>query len=266
MGIIRTDTWLEEHFSNPMELCKLASPDVDNHAQYYQYLRRFGMYQPSRTTHDMFSKLKELKAWEHMKKFYTKYKKMWRAPEVDVYIFPIEPTRQFMRDLKGRSGLTFPRKIFLFLSPVDDVKIWESLLVHEFHHAVRMKRYKKDPEEYTLLDSLMFEGLAEHAVQKYCGKEYTAEWLGFYEQDHLQHFWNRVYKDHLQLKKKHQLHDDLLFGRRGIPNMMGYALGGEIVKEYVRKQPLTVQESFNISSDRILENSHYNSDIEEASE
>lgn len=266
MGVIRTDNWMDEHFFNPLELCKLASPDVENHAHYYQYLRRFGMYQPSRGTHDMYTRLKELKAWEHMEKFYAKYKRLWKAPEVDIYIFPIEPTRQFMVDLKGRSGLTFPNKIFLFLSPADDVKVWESLLVHEYHHAVRMNRYKKDPEEYSLLDSLIFEGLAEHAVQKYCGKEYTADWLGFYDQDQLQHFWNRVYKEHLELKKEHPLHDNLLFGRRGIPNMMGYALGADIVKEYAGKKPLTVHESFKVPSERIVENNRaYTRETEQAS-
>ncbi|RST75222.1 hypothetical protein D4T97_008160 [Siminovitchia acidinfaciens] len=252
MGVIRTDLWMDEHFYNPMELCKLASPEVKNHAHYYQYLRKFGMYQPSRRTHDMFSRLKEQKAWEHIGKFYKKYKDMWNAHDVGIYIFPIEPSRQFMSELKGRSGLTFPRKIFLFLSPVEDLKIWESLVVHEYHHAVRMERFKKDPKDYHLLDSLVFEGLAEHAVKKYCGKDYIADWMTLYKRDQLQHYWNRIFKEHLQLEKAHPLHDDLLFGRRGIPKMMGYAIGADLVKGYEGEQPLTVHDSFEISSEKIL--------------
>lgn len=261
MGVIRTDEWLDEHFFNPLELCKLASPEVENHAQFYQYLRRFGMYQPTRRTQEQFHQLKEQKAWEHIEKFYNKYKRLWNAPEVDVYIFPIEPTRQFMAELKGRSGLTFPKKIFLFLSPTEDVKIWESLVVHEYHHAVRMNRYKKDPDDYNLLDSLVFEGLAEHAVLKYCGREYTADWLNFYKRDHLQRYWDRLYKDHVKLKKNLPLHDDLLFGRKGIPRMMGYAIGADIVKGYEGEKPLTVQDSFEIPSERLLldKNMYYKS-------
>ncbi|GIN19231.1 MAG TPA: hypothetical protein DEO65_09855 [Bacillus bacterium] len=267
MGVIQTDAWMDEHFFNPLELCNLASPDVENHAQYYQYLRRFGMYQPSRRTYEMFTRLKEQEAWQHVEKYYKKYKKLWKGPDVDIYIFPIEPTRQFMLEMKGRSGLTFPDKIFLFLSPVDDVKIWESLLVHEYHHAARMNRYNKDPEDYNLLDSLIFEGLAEHAVQKYCGKEYTADWMRLYERDHLQHYWNRVYKERLQLSKKHPFHDDLLFGRKGIPRMMGYALGADIIMGYEGKHPLTVQESFNIPSEKILlDKNTYYGETEQASE
>lgn len=266
MGVIRTDKWLDEHFFSPLELCKLASPEIENHTRYYQYLRRFGMYQPSRGTHEMFHRLKEQKAWEHVEEFYNKYKKLWKAPDVDVYIFPLEPTRQFMAELKGRSGLTFPSKIFLFLSPVEDTKVWESLVVHEYHHAVRMNRYKKDPDEYHLLDSLVFEGLAEHAVRKYCGREYISSWNGVYNQEHLQRYWNRMYKDQLHVKKGHPLHDDLLFGRRGIPRMMGYAIGAGIVKGYEGKKPLTVKESFSIPSEYLIsENNTFYGTEEQAS-
>lgn len=263
MGVIRTDLWMDENFYKPAELCKLASPEIENHAHYYQYLRRFGMYQPSRGTHEMFSRLKEQKAWEHIEKFYKKYKGMWEAPDVDIYLFPIEPSRQFMSELKGRSGLTFPRKIFLFLSPSEDLKVWESLIVHEYHHAVRMERFKKDPKDYHLLDSLVFEGLAEHAVKKYCGKDYTAEWMSLYKSEQLQYYWDRMYKEHLRLNKNHPLHDDLLFGRRGIPKMMGYAMGANLVKRYKGEQPLTVYDSFDISSEKFLSDKNINDGTQE---
>lgn len=256
-GIIRTDKWMDEQFQDPVQLCALASPDIENHAHYYRYLQKFGMYQPSKRTHDIFTKLKEQQAWEHIREIYMKYKKLWNAPDVDVYIFPVQPSRTFMADLKGRSGVTFPGQIFLFLSNLSDLKLWESLFIHEFHHAVRMARFKKDPEDYHLLDSLAFEGLAEHAVLKYCGKDYSAEWMRRYQRKQLLHYWNRIYKRQLELKKNDPLHDDLLFGRKGIPHMMGYAMGADIVTGYENEdEPLSVQRSFDIPSETLI--SHHN--------
>lgn len=250
MGVISTDEWLKESFDRPLELCEKSYPNAKNPGHFYQYARKFGMYRPSRKTYELFLSLKEQKAWDHIQSFYDHYRVLWQGPDVKLYIFPVEPIHPFITDFKGRSGLTFPDSIFLFLSPVKDVKLWESLVVHEYHHAVRMNRFQKDPKEYHLLDSLVFEGLAEQAVRKYCGKSYNAEWMDSFSRDQLQFYWKRFFEKHLYVKKDHPLHDDLLFGgKRGLPAMTGYAIGSEIVKGY---KPLTVLNSFELPSEKFL--------------
>lgn len=253
MGIIETNEWLEKNFYHPEHICGLAYAPEEG-SRFYRYLRQFGMYEPSRTTFALFHELKKQNAWEKIDEIYQKYHQKWKKHDVDIYIFPINPTRQFLQGLKGRSGAAFPKKLFLFLSPTEDRKNWESLFVHEYHHSTRMHHYKKVPEDYHLLDSLVFEGLAEHAVQKYCGKEYLSEWTGKYSPDMLRAYWERHYKPNLELKKHHPRHDQLLFGGRGVPVMMGYAIGADLVKGYKGRKPLTVQHSFQIPSEEILSN------------
>lgn len=259
MGIIETNDWLEQHFFNPEHICGMAYSEDKEGGRFYQYLRRFGMYEPSRATFGFFEELKRQNAWEKIGNIYQKYYNKWKQHDIDIYIFPINPTRQFLEGLKGRSGAAFPKKLFLFLSPTEDEKTWESLFVHEYHHATRMHHYKKDADHYHLLDSLVFEGLAEQAVQKYCGKEYQSEWVKQYSPDMLRVFWERHYQPNLERKKNHPLHDQLLFGSGPVPPMMGYAIGADLVKGYKGRRPLTVQYSFQIPSEEILaNNSRYN--------
>ncbi len=257
-GVVRTDKWLEQHFYSPREICHLASPNSKGAVHFYRYLKRFGMYEPSAVTRRMFEQLKEQKAWEKVEKYYERYRKCWNGPNVKIYIFPLQPTNHFIHYFQGRSGVTFPNKIFLFLSPTSDRKNWESVFVHEYHHATRMCKYDKQFADYDLLDSLIFEGLAEHAVLKYCGKKYVSKWMTRYEKDELSYYWKQLYKRKIKITKKDPEHQLLLFGGKGIPMLMGYAIGAELIKSFKGKEQLTVQQSFTIPSETILNNNELN--------
>lgn len=234
----------------------MANPSVKDSNDFYRYLTKFGMYRPSGRALDLVTKLKEQEAWKKIEKYYTVYRKKWGGPDVDIYIFPIDiSNRYFMRSLKGRSGLAFQNKLFLFLSPETDEKNWESLIVHEYHHASRMTKYQKSSDNYTLLDSIVFEGLAEHAVLKYCGKEYAASWTEAYQPSTLKHYWKQSYAPHLDVKRDDAAHDKLLYGRKGIPNMMGYAMGYELIKGC--ELALTMQDSLSISSKALLKGNSF---------
>ncbi|MBS4210642.1 DUF2268 domain-containing putative Zn-dependent protease [Bacillus sp. FJAT-50079] len=257
MGIIKTDEWLEEHFTNPFKLCELAVPEVDSRSFYY-YVKRFGMYEPSEQTRDVVKKLKEQDVWNKVDRFYRLYKKKWSGPEVDIYIFPIDLHQSFFRErLKGRSGLAYKNKIFLFLTDEKDEKGWEALFIHEYHHAARMAKQKKEISEYTLLDSLMIEGLAEHAVLLYCGKKFTARWENDFSSEMLKYYWKHIYEPNVAANRESVLHDDLLLGRRRIPRMMGYAIGGKLVDGYLRNNSLSIKESFDIQAEKLLVNNHF---------
>ncbi|MBS4221331.1 DUF2268 domain-containing protein [Lederbergia citrea] len=236
----------------------MANPDVKDGNDFYRYLTQFGMYRPSREALRSVGKLEEEKVWEKIENIYTKYRKKWRGPDVDIYIFPInQSNRMFIQQLKGRSGLAFPHKLFLFISDGLDDKNLEALVVHEYHHAARMNNYKKNNNDYTLLDSLLFEGLAEHAVLKCCGVAYTAEWTKQYSPDRLKYYWNHSYEQNLQITRENRLHDDLLFGRRRVPKMMGYSMGYELAKGYIKNNQLTIIDSLKIPSEKLLVNNKF---------
>lgn len=233
MGIIRTDVWMEEAFSKPELFLETIKQGREDPEDFYHYLQRFGMYRPSRQAEQIFTALKKAGAWEKIGEYHAKYKKLWNGPDPDIYIFPVRNGNGFnFGRSRGKSGVTLPGAVFLFLAPVRDRKEWEALFVHEYHHAARMSRLKKPPRDYTLLDSLVFEGLAEHAVLEYVGEEYVSETSKRYSEKQKKHAWQQFFKKYLAAGKEEKIHDDLLFGRKYVPPMMGYALGYHLIEKY----------------------------------
>ncbi|MED1202507.1 DUF2268 domain-containing protein [Heyndrickxia acidicola] len=254
MGVIRTDKWLDEHFYKPIDLLKKTSSfRTDEVSGFYDYLKFFGMYQPSGHSKVVYEELKTVKAWEIIENLYLKYKKIFNGPEVNIYIFPINVTnRQLMRQTNGKSGVTIEKDLYLFLSPLADKKEWEALFIHEYHHAARIQKLRKKPFDFTLLDSMVLEGLAEHAVEEYCGEKYVAKMSKGHSDKLLKRFWNSDFKGRLNVLKKERIHDDLLFGKRLVPHMMGYALGYKIIEEYKKNYPFSTQEKIDIPSKDLL--------------
>jgi len=254
-GVIRTDKWLDESFNTPEEICSRTrgTSNLRKDRGFYQYLKSFGMYQPSSFNKNIFEALKEGSYWQKVNRLYEKYKNLWNGPEVNIYIFPINGVnRQLMRQTNGKSGVTFEKNLYLFLSPLQDLKELEALFVHEYHHAARMNNLQKMPLDYTLLDSLILEGLAETAVEEYCGEKYLAEWTRGYSEKLLERFWKSDFKERLMINRRNWMHDDLLFGRKFVPRMMGYALGYKIISEYKKNHPFSIEKTLATPSENLL--------------
>lgn len=207
------------------------------------------MYKPNHRTRKTLEKLEEGKFWSVIEGIYLKYKRKWKGPDIPILIFPMDHSNsRLMREGNGKSGLSFIDKMFLFLTPVEDEKELEALFVHEYHHVCRMQALKKNPEEYTLLDSIILEGLAEHAVAENCGEKYTGEWSRRYSTTVLAGFWEKELKEKLSIKRNDRQHDELLFGLGSNPRLLGYAMGYEIVKQYKQHGNFTEKTSFKIPS------------------
>lgn len=255
MGTIGTNKWLEEQLTSPIRVCEKLVPYFDGISakEIYHQLEGFGMYRHSRTALHTFEVLKERKTWEMVEEIYQGYRKKWRGPDVPLFIFPIDQSGGlFQRRDKKKSGVSFPDKLFLFLSPLDDIKEIEALFVHEYHHVCRLNKLNKDLKEYTLLDSLIIEGLAEYAVLKSCGKDYLAEWCQLYSKDQLESFWKKYLQKNLDIRKNEKAHDDLLYGKSRIPDLLGYSAGFAMVNEYFETHRYTAQLSFSIPAARFL--------------
>lgn len=252
MGVLRTDKW-EERSQHPLAICKRAVPDEDER-RFYQYLRNFGMYKPDKEIEVKWKELAELDVWQEVGRFLQTYRSQWRGPDVDIFIFPIDQTNaMLMRNSKGRSGLAFKDKMFLFLSGQTDKIDRESLFVHEYHHVVRMNRLKKLSSQYTLLDSLVFEGLAEYAVKTYCGESSLADWTHRHDEASMRAYWKRMYEPNLEILKKDPRHDELLFGsKRQLPHLLGYSMGYWLVSSYMKRRKVRITETFSLPSERIL--------------
>lgn len=247
MGVEKTDIWLKDSFEHPTEMCKRMSKFQKKIEleRFYQYLVQFGMYRPNSESKRVYEELKKVGIWEKVQTIYEKYKKDWNGPEVPIYIFPIDMGSRFLfKSNHSKSGVSFQDKIFLFLSNLEDSQELEALFIHEYHHVCRMKGLNKPLNDYTLLDSIIMEGLAEDAVHEHLGKKYVANWSRELTNEQFHHFWNKYIKKHLSIKKNDSLHDHLLFGKGFVPKMLGYTCGYHVIRKYRKQEHFSKKASF----------------------
>lgn len=256
MGIIRTDRWLEEDYSRPTKLCERLQPYFKGQSpdEIYSQLMKFGMYRPSWGSKRNLDEMINYKAWNQVEKLFFKYKNKWSGPDIPVFLFPLEQSGGFLfrRGGRNKAGVSYPDKMFLFLSRYDDPKEIEALLVHEYHHVCRMRALNKKMEEYTLLDSIIIEGLAEYAVYKNCGKSYLANWCSMYSERELDAYWSRILEKHLKKKRTDRIHDELLYGGGRVPPLLGYSMGYNIIGKFYETENYSTKLSFVTPAENYL--------------
>lgn len=256
MVVVRTDEWLDKEFSNPVGICKrfLKEFNETEAKPIYDYLSSFGMYSPNRASFQTYERMKEKKVWETIHRIYEKYRGKWNGPRVTIYIFPISKSSNlFFRETKShKSGVSFPDRVFLFIGDLKDELELESLFVHEYHHVCRIRKQKEDPSEFTFLDSMILEGLAEWQVEKSCGANYLADWCHYYSREDIEMYMKRFIKSNLHVKKTDPLHDRLLFGLGVYPKLLGYACGYYLVRSYYKENYFSTKTSFTISGKQFI--------------
>jgi uncharacterized protein YjaZ len=260
MGIIRTDQWLQKEFDRPERICERLAPYFKTQSAHkvYKELLNFGMYQPSRLSWYSYEKMVDDEMWSTMNKIYQSYSQKWSGPDIPVFLFPLDQNGGFFRKAeRTKSGVSFRDKMFLFLSPDVDEKEAEALFVHEYHHICRLNKLKGNVHEYSLLDSIVIEGLAEYAVLKNCGKNYLADWCTMYSERQIGQFWERFLKKNLSVTKKESLHDELLYGHGRYPKLVGYAAGFSIVSEYYKDHSYSIKKSFILPAGNFLKGTKY---------
>lgn len=252
MSIEKTELWLDEHFDDPIKICSrlASSSNKKDAAELYDYLVSFGMYQPNPIAKEMFHRLKAEDSWSKVENIYVKYKTKWSGPDIPVYIFPLKKTR--FAKIDHKSGVSFKNKMFLFLTPSLAEKELEALIVHEYHHICRLKYLAKPYHEFTLLDSILMEGFAEYAVTKFCGKNYNAKWISYYNNEELDYYWKKYFMKNLQAKKSEPIHDAILFGKGRFPDLIGYAAGYRLINLLYKKKSFTFRETFTIKEDEVM--------------
>jgi uncharacterized protein YjaZ len=251
MGVEDTATWLKESINEPIKICEKISNNErkENPEKLYEYLTQFGMYRPNAKQTKIFEALEERQIWDKVKSLFQKYKKMWKGPDIPIYIFPIGNGSGLFQSPQSKSGVSFPDKLFLFLSDFEDERELEALFIHEYHHICRLNGLKKSIDEYTLLDSLIMEGLAEDAVHEILGSKYVAKWSKMLSEKNFKFYMDKYLENHLTIKKGTPKHDQLLFGKGLFPNMLGYTCGYHIVRSFRLKNSYSTRESFVLESE-----------------
>ncbi|MET3698365.1 uncharacterized protein YjaZ [Bacillus oleivorans] len=239
MAVIQTDKWYENadaNFDNILEKLPFKSHSISIN-ELENILLTHGLHPNFNSGKNLIKILQNKEIWRLIKFYYQKYKRIWKGPDIPIYILPMNTrSRSLMRDTNGKSGVAFPEALYLFLSDQPTKKEIEALFVHEYHHACRFQAIKNKVPYLTLLDSLVMEGLAEHAVLEYCGKNYIAKWSRMYSEDQLKYWWKRWFYPNLSTRREKKLHDLLLYGRKMFPTMVGYSVGFFLISEFRKEE------------------------------
>jgi uncharacterized protein YjaZ len=255
MSVIPTDKWLTKYYEHPIKMCEKLEPYFKGVTarEIYQYLQSFGMYRPYKNGRKVIEKLQKKKAWTFIEHQYNKLQKTWSGPKTNVFIFPSDSfNRQIQRDFNGKSGLAFQDKIFLFLSEDNDEIEMKALFTHEYNHVCRLALSKKPEEQYTLLDSVIMEGLAESAVKELVGERYVASWTTYYKEEQLKNIWQNIIKPNLHIPKTDHRHRKILYGRNFYPKMSGYCVGYFLVQHVLKKKKWKTKDLLSLESEKIL--------------
>jgi len=244
MKIERTDEWMLEE-ENPLILCKKLEPFFEPYPfdAIHQHLFRHGMYHKPKKSKDHSNrilKMRKKNIWQGLEMEACKLKDKWNGPDIPIFIFLSDANNTVMREkLKGRSGIAFKDKLILFVSEFNEPDDLRTLLTHEYHHTVRLNRLSKPEATFTLLDSIIMEGLAENAVREQYGSNKTAYWTSLYPEEELTKIWTQFIQPNLSLKKSDPKHHLLLHGHKQFPEMAGYCCGYDLVKNYMKQNNLT---------------------------
>ena len=183
-----------------------------------------------------------LDVWALAKRQLDDLKQQWNGPPTNVAILPIQHGYV-------KNGVAYPHGICLFVSPHTSIKEFLALITHEYHHICRQFYYTDQP---TLLDAVIMEGLAEHAVESLFGEHAVSSWTKRYSLEMVTDYWHAHFLEHLPVRGLHN-HQHFLFGDgQQLPAHIGYCMGYRIVEAFLTKNPLlTTQQLLPISSEEI---------------
>ncbi|SFA45797.1 Uncharacterized protein YjaZ [Anoxybacillus pushchinoensis] len=238
MGVVNTKHWFERDLWR-----EKIKEDVQRHLFTYGMARR--------NQGEIMKQLEQKNVWAFVAKKFAELKKEWNGPDVPIYILPADATnRTLQHEFGGKSGVAFRDQLFLFLLPHLSNEHIYALLIHEYHHVCRLHVDPKDEREYTLIDRIVMEGLAEHAVYERLGSEYVAKWTTYYTEEQLKKFTKKWIVPNMSLRPDDARYRAILYGLSFYPRMLGYAVGYEIVKRASTKKKMI--ELFAMPSEEIF--------------
>ncbi|RDY69869.1 hypothetical protein DXT76_16215, partial [Halobacillus trueperi] len=189
MSTVNTKKWVERF----VERCRaqkglLKQPDIiqrevickplqnffpERPMEEIQYLLLpYGMFKAKewRQLQDTLKQMENNRIWNIVDQEIKYLKRIWKGPNVPVFIFPITNAHlSSERRPFRKNGVAFEKALFLFVAPDLPENEIKALLAHEYNHLCRLKKIKQGMDELTLEESVIIEGLGEYAVQELYG-------------------------------------------------------------------------------------------------
>ncbi|MFS0672224.1 DUF2268 domain-containing protein [Ornithinibacillus sp. 179-J 7C1 HS] len=256
MTVIQTDKWLEKSYDKPEKIFqKLAEMfNLEDYREIASILIKNGMYQkPEKNGENLINTLKNKNVWQIIKKEEQYLQKEWSGKNVPIFIFPSNSYNWKIKEhYKGRTGLAFHDKLFLFISDETTEEELKALFTHEYNHICRLYQDPKKERNYSLLDVVILEGIAENAVLERFGAKPLAPWTSYYSESELKEIWNDLIFPNKDLSKTSRKSTNLLYGNSFYPEMAGYCVGYYLVKQYVKKTGIRTKDLIKIPAEKIV--------------
>jgi len=145
---------------------------------------------------------------------------------IEIYVFPSYSS--FIKNKMNRSAgySSWENCILIFIDSTCEnwKEFLPSTITHEYLHAITHHYHKWE----TLLDSLIFEGLAEHFVEHIEKK--ISPWANLFNFKQSQKYFEKL-KDDLDSKDE-QIYRSVFFGNKKYPQWTGYSIGYNIIKSF----------------------------------
>src|SRR3989344_350611 len=158
--------------------------------------------------------------------------KVLPSPHTNIFVFPTFSS--FVKhQMKGSTGYSpYKNTIHMYVYP-EKVIGWQqeisNTIAHEYTHSVVMRHHKWR----TLLDSLAYEGLAEHFRERIVGGG-RAPWTIAISKEQIQRYWREL-KPQIN-SKDYKLYHKVFFEGKSYPRWTGYTIGYNIFKSFLKNE------------------------------
>jgi len=131
-------------------------------------------------------------------------------------------------------------------------KSLENTIAHELNHTIYYYHHYDNFNDYTLLDEILLEGLAENFREQYFNPEIT-KWAGALEKEEAFRILKDLDKNILESRDQKVI-KEFLFGNNKYKRWSGYSTGYWLVKEFInRNKDISWDELMKTNPKRFIE-------------
>lgn len=232
---------------------------------------RMGLYPPSKinhTTNDWIEAISDPKLWdacqESIENALERFAGRGIEPKVREYLFSIflaDPENAYTRMNEGYCGDGgIPGFVMGWLIPNEtNLKKLPAALAHETNHNIRYQ-FIRWTNDVTLGEMLVGEGLAENFATSIYGEAFLGPWVSRTDPELLP-LIREIIRDGLHATGFEQitayLYGDEMaemqcFPKAGLPYCAGYAVGYDLIRYYLQKTGISIEEATILPHEEIL--------------
>lgn len=181
----------------------------------------------------------------------SKCKKEIDLPDLHIFIFPTQD--EFIKNkMNGSAGFSvYKGAIHAYIN--NNIEGWDKTvpktIAHETAHAISQTNFEWE----TILDAIIFEGLAEHFREKVVGGGHDP-WTQVLTKKEAKEIMRKLIKNNLLDKDwDGEFYYKLFHGTGEYPLWAGYSIGYAVIGEVLKKEDITITELLEAKPKKVLE-------------